>query len=177
MIQKTRDMLSAKAPFLLLAPCLLLLSACGFEPVYGTKAGAQGVTPAQGLDQIDIQLIPDAEGVYLRNALIDRFYQGGYPANPRYSLSVDPIKQSKSDYDITVESEATRRQLTLRTRLILRETGKAEAVLTRDVKIVTSYDVIGSQFNTRIAEEDARRAGLNDLARQIETEIALFLGR
>lgn len=163
--------------FAVLMACVLL-TGCGFEPLYGgAPTASAGRTVPQGLDQVDINLIPNAEGVFLRNALMDRFYQSGYPAQPAYTLTIDEIKQSKSDFDITIDSEATRRQLTLSTRLILSEVGTLKPVLERKVKIVTSYDVIGSQFSTRIAEDDARKAALNDLARQIETHIALFLSQ
>lgn len=156
--------------------CLFLLSGCGFQPVYGTASSA-GQTAEQGLDQVDIALIPDAEGVYLRNALIDRFYQNGYPVQPRYRLAIDKIVQSESDYDVTIESEATRRQLTLYATVQLMDVTKTEPLFRRELRTVTSYDVIGSQFTTRVAEEDARKAALNDLARQIETQVALFLAR
>jgi LPS-assembly lipoprotein len=52
-----------------------------------------------------------------------------------------------------------------------------ENVLSRPVKAITSYNVLGSQFTTRVSENDAREAALEDLARQIETQIALYLKR
>jgi LPS-assembly lipoprotein len=160
-----------------LATCTLLLTSCGFQPMYGTAGTQSQITAEQGLDQVDIALIPDAEGVYLRNALIDRFYQNGYPAQPRFRLTVDKIVQSESDFDVTIESEATRRQLTLFATVQLTDVTKTEPLFKRELRTVTSYDVIGSQFTTRVAEEDARKAALSDLARQIETQVSLFLSR
>jgi LPS-assembly lipoprotein len=151
----------------------------GFRPMYGTAATHRQMTAEQGLDQVDIALIPNAEGVYLRNELIDRFYQNGYPAQTALYDPDGRLKsvQTESDFDVTVESEATRRQLTLSSSLQLTDIKTGAMVLNRPLKTVTSYDVIGSQFATRIAEEDARKAALRDIARQAEMQISLFLGR
>lgn len=169
-----------------LTTALLLLASCGFEPMYGSYAPSASLPTADGsapgtvesaLDQVQIALIPDAEGVYLRNLLIDRFYRNGYPASPAYTLSVAKIAQSRSDLDITVESEATRRLLTVTTAMILTDNATNAKMLERTFKVVNSYDVIGSQFSTRVGEQDAMEAALADIARQIELQITLFLNR
>lgn len=166
--------------------CLMfvfLLSACGFQPMYGTHSGGGSVqtdiarTSQASLDRIGIDIIPDAEGVYLRNELIDRFYRNGYPAEKAYRLSIQPLQETKKDFDITVDLEATRRQLTLKTVMRLIDTASGKELLRRNVKAISSYDVIGSQFTTRVARQDAREAALNDIARQIELQLTLFFNR
>lgn len=157
---------------LLSAFMLIALTACGFTPMYATSGGKDA---PQGLDQIDIALIPDADGVYLRNILIDQFYRGGYPSSPRYILSVTTPTESIIDLDVTIDSESTRRQITMATSLSLTDKATGQIVLTRGVKALTSYNVLGSQFTTRISESDAREAALTDLARQIETQVVLYL--
>ncbi len=165
---------------------LLTLAACGFEPMYGSHAPSATTAPVDGsaaapveatLNQVEIGIIPDAEGVYLRNLLIDRFYQTGYPANPPYTLAMDKVEQSRSDLDITIESEATRRVLTVTTSMRLLEKATGRPLLERSFRVVNSYDVIGSQFSTRIAEQDALEAALADIARQVELQISLYLNR
>lgn len=149
----------------------LFLAACGFTPMY-----ASGDKDAvAGLDKVEIATIPDEEGVYLRNALIDRFYQNGYPANSAYRLEITPIAEQERDLDITVESEATRKQVYLSTSMNLIDKATGQSVLSRNLSAITSYNVLGTQFTTRISEGDAREAALNDLARQIEMQVALFL--
>lgn len=163
---------------LLSALMLLTLAACGFAPMYGSGgAGSSGISTTAGLDQIDIALIPDQSGVYLRNILIDQFYQNGYPSSPRYRLRVSAIDEKIQDLDITVDSESTRRQIDLSTSLTLTDTQTGETVLSRSVSALTSYNVLGSQFTTRVSEADAREAALEDLARQIEAQVALYLKR
>ena len=157
---------------------LLLLSACGFSPMYGSAAtGKDGVSAKAGLDNVDIALIPDQEGVYLRNILIDHFYQGGYPSSPAYLLTVEKIQEQESDLDITIESEATRKQIRLYANIRLVDKKDGKEVMMRRLTSLTSYNVLGSQFTTRVSKSDAREAALTDLARQIENQVALYFKR
>ena len=158
---------------------LLTLAACGFEPMYGdTTRGSYGqVATENKFSQVFIDNIPDAEGQYLRNALIDRFYRDGRPANPRYKLVISPLKETETDLDVTIESETTRAQLRIDTRMALVHEESGDTVLQRNFRVFNSYNVLGNQFTTIVSEEDARKAALNDLARQIETQISLYLNR
>lgn len=153
---------------------LLVLAACGFSPMYGSGSS---VSAPEELNKVEIAIIPDAEGVHLRNALIDSFYHDGYPSNPTYVLQMDKIREKISDLDITINSEATRKQIRLHTTLTLKNKETSEVVLSRELTALTSYNVLGSQFTTRVSESDAREAALNDLARQAETQVALYFKR
>jgi LPS-assembly lipoprotein len=149
----------------------LMLAACGFSPMYGSYSG--GNVP-EGLGQVEIALIPDQPGVYLRNLLIDRFYQNGYPDQPSYVLKVGKIEETENELDVTRESETTREQIRLKTTMTFSDAGGKE-LFSRNLLAITSYNVLGSQFTTRVSESDAREAALGDLARQIETQVALYL--
>jgi LPS-assembly lipoprotein len=50
-------------------------------------------------------------------------------------------------------------------------------VLSRTLLASTSYNVLSSQFTTRVSEDDARLNALNDLARQAEQQIVLYFER
>ncbi len=166
-----------KKRVLLSAVACLLCAACGFQPMYGNGfvAGeARGVVQEQ-LAQIEISNIPDREGQFLRNALIDNFYSHGRPANPRYLLNVSKVEESTYDLDVTISSDATRAQLTLSTTIGLVDNKTGETVLTRSLKSSVSYNIMGSEFATRVSEQNTRENALNDLARQIELQIALYL--
>jgi LPS-assembly lipoprotein len=159
---------------------VFVLSACGLSPVYGTHSkSAQKSEASAALQQVHIAPLPDREGQYLRNALIDRFYKNGYPTNPAYQLKIGVLKENKTAFDITVESEATRYQLKLSTTMTLINTQSPEskAVLGRNLYAVSSYNVLESEFSTRVSEQSAREAILNDLARQIEQQITLYLNQ
>jgi len=52
-----------------------------------------------------------------------------------------------------------------------------EQLLKRDLTVVTSYNILNSQFTTHVSETNARENALEDLARQIETQLALYFDR
>ncbi len=152
------------------------LTACGFEPLHGTKNNANIAAQAQ-LAQIDIGIIPDEEGQFLRNALIDRFYQSARPSNPTYALSITPIKESRVNLDITKSADTTRGQLILTTSLKLNDKKTGKALLSRSLRSTISYNKLGSEFATIVSENNARKNALNDLARQIELQLNLYFKR
>lgn len=158
---------------------LFTLTACGFTPVHAPNHAPINAPTSQtrtaNLSQIDIAIIPDRSGQYLRNQLIDNFYRNGMPSNAPYQLRVNPIQEKISDFDITIDSDATRRQLKLRTTFDLIDTQTKKSVLSRRITATTSNNVLISEFSTSVAEQNAREAALKDLARQIELQVALFL--
>lgn len=156
-----------------------LLSACaGFEPMYGTAfQSTQSAETQSVLSRVAIDNLPDADGVYLRNALIDRFHTSGTPVNPQYSLSLSDVTESLIDLDITKNSDATRGQLRLDTTMYLRDVTTNEVVLERPLRAVSSFNILTSKFATRVTEESTRKNALDNLARQIEQQIGLYLKR
>ena len=161
---------------------VLILGACGFSPMYGTNSinnenTAQTTRVQSALNDISVAIIPNREGQYLRNALIDRFYFNGTPTSARYNLVVDPIRERTYNFDITRDSEATRRQLELNTTMKLTDRTSGEVVLERALNSIASYNVLSSEFSTLVTEQNARDDALSDFARQIEREIALYFKR
>lgn len=155
----------------------LSLSGCGFTPLYGDHGVAADQTVRTRLGSVYIGNIPDQSGQYLRNALIDRFYAQGRPsAAAPYRLSVANLTESRSELDITKTSDSTRAQLYMATSFVLKS-DKDKTLLTRSLSAVTSYNILDSQFTTRVAEDAARRQALDDLARQIETQLLLYFNR
>lgn len=164
---------------LLLCGSAFGLSGCGFTPMYGESAGeaAEGSSIQSDFGQVAVENIPDRDGQYLRNALIDRFYRDGRPVQPKYKLMVQPIRETTTDLDITKSSDATRGQLKLTTAMSLVDTGTGETVLKRNLISIGSYNILGSEFTNRVTEQNTRDNALNDLARQIELQVGLYLKR
>lgn len=144
----------------------------------GTTRGSYGQMATEDkLGDIFIANIPDAEGQYLRNALIDKFYRRGRPANPNYTLDIQPLQETVIDLDVTIESETTREQLNITSSMQLVEKGSGKVLLNRPLRASASYNVLGSQYTTIVTETDAREAALNDIARQVETQLSLYFSR
>jgi len=169
---------------ILLGLTATFVTGCGFEPMYGQHSsnGVSGGTSSQSasvsdhLSQIGIDIIPDREGQTLRNHLIDRLYRSGYPSNPTATLKVSKISEVRTELDLTKSSDATRAQLRLTAVMTLVD-DKGTTVLSRPVQTVTSFNILGSEFATRVTEQAARESGLNDLARQIELNLSLYYSR
>ena len=156
--------------------CLLILGlvACGFRPVYGTRAGGAD-NPAQAAFQhIQIANIPDRDGQILRNALIDRFYRDGRPADARYTLFITPLSEQIRDLDITKTADSTRGQLRLSSNLRLTDRQTGQILVQRPILAITSYNILGSEFTNRVAEDSARRNAITELVRQVELQLGLY---
>lgn len=167
-----------KKRYFALIACTLLSSCAGFEPMYGTAFKTKESAETQSvLSEVAIDNLKDSAGVYLRNDLIDRFYTNGTPTNPKYTLSLSDISESIIDLDITKSSDATRGQLRLNTTMYLRDMQTNEVVLERPLHAVSSYNILTSKFATRVTEESTRKNALDNLARQIEQQIGLYLKR
>ena len=162
--------------FLILAS-LLIISACGFSPVYGTLGHDNEFGTEDLLALVAIDNIPDREGQFLRNELIDRFYRYERPANPQYRLKVKYLTESLRDLDITEDSDSTRAQLRMQAQIELLDAVTGESLMQRTLHSASSYNKLGSEFATRASEQSTRENVLNALAQRIETQVTLYLKR
>ena len=154
-----------------------MVTACGFRPMYGDAAQSKMSAQQNGGYDVEVAVIPDQTGQYLRNLLIDRLYQNGYPQSPRYQLNVAPIAEFEQSLAIAKSAESTRSQLRLKTRFDLIDKQTGAPVLSRDLMAISSYNILVSEFATRVTEESARTNAINDLARQIELQLGLYFNR
>lgn len=144
--------------------------------MYG-KHGGDDYGAEDLLAHVYIENIPDREGQILRNELIDRFYRDGRPANPTYSLKVKSLNSRSIDLDVTQSADTTREQLQLKAGIELIDTVTGETVLKRTLSSYVSYNVLDSEFSTRISRLNSLDNALKDMARQIETDLTLYFNR
>ena len=154
----------------------LLTTACGFQPVYGINRDTPTSVESK-LALVNISNIADKEGLDLRNDLIDRFYRYQRPDNPAFDLDVGKLHEHVTKLDVTKTSDATRGQLSLDAHIILTDRVTHLKVLERDVRAITSYNILGSEFATSVTQENARTDAVEDLARQIELQLDLYFKR
>ena len=163
--------------FVSLALSMCLLVSCGFSPLYSNDSAQEQTTIRDNIGDIYIANIPDRSGQFLRNELIDRFYPGGRPAAPDYELVIAAINETATYLDITKSADATRGQLRLTTRMILKNKEDGKILLQRNLIAITSYNILQSQFTTRVSANNARENALNDIARQVEMQLGLYFSR
>lgn len=150
------------------------LSSCGFEPMYAAPDSATQKSIQASYADIEIANIPDREGQYLRNALIDRLYVSGRPADARYVLEVEPLKRSLTSQAVQKDSTYTRSLMEYSTTMRLRDRKTDYAVvLERKQRALGSYNLLDNQFATISSRDSLNDHLLDELADSIQTALAL----
>lgn len=147
------------------------LAACGFTPLYGPQSGA-----AQ-LPAIEIANIPDREGQYLRNFLIDRLYKNGRPVDAPYILSVAPLNKKTTNMGIRKDATSTRGIMEMTTTVTLTDKSTEKIVLTRNVRSVGGYNQLDNQFASLISEQRLTDHAVEDIGNEIMTELGLYFSK
>jgi LPS-assembly lipoprotein len=162
--------LGFQTAFIFLA--LFLLSACGFRPLYSgtnTLAGGTSVHDAIWIDQI-----PDADGLNLRNALIDRFYHNGTPEHPAYVLKIVLTRNSR-DLAIRKNDTTTRAQIVYRADYTLTDRAANEIIDSGSIRAIGSYNILESQYTTIVTQETASRQALEEMADKLTLRLGVVL--
>lgn len=149
----------------------LLLSGCGFQPLYAVQGGA--AQPA--LAQVRIANISDRAGQELRNLLIDKMQSAGRPSDPRYDLTVT-LQESRADMGIRTDATSARSQILMTARYVLAERPDGKVRLSSYAATSVGYNKLDAQYSNLSSEEDARRRALGELSVQIVNRLALHFG-
>lgn len=156
----------------------LCLGACGFQPMYGAKedagaAGALGVSRSN----IDIANIPDRNGQYLRNQLIDRLYANDRPADAPYLLTITPLKDTTTNLGIRRDATATRAMFEIDATMTLTDKKTGKVLLTRQVRSVGGYNELDNQLATLVSEQNLTDNMLQELSDTIVRQLDLYFNR
>lgn len=175
-MKNAKNIYRIRIHFLGILAAFFMLSACGFQPIYG-NLGTDVKTAAieTQLKQTEIDLIADREGQVLRNLLVDQMHNTGAISPSLYKLSVGAIDETRKDLDLTKESDATIAQLRLKTSVRLIRKSDNKTLLDKVFWTTTSYNILESQFTTRVSRNDARENGLKEIAHQITQQSAIAL--
>lgn len=163
-------MWSFKKHALMLGLCLLL-PACGFQPMYGKKAGGQTVAAVH--QSIRIENIPDRDGQYLRNMLLDRLNDDGRPADARYVLEVSPLKKDIINQLVRKDATYTRALMKISAEVRLVDTVYGKTVMERKFLSSGSYNLLDNQFATIVSRDSMTDNLLREMSDNIVTAINL----
>lgn len=155
------------------AALAVLLSACGFHPMYGTAEG--GIAPAE-LGSIKIAPIADRTGQILRNDLFDRLTPHGAPEQPRYVLEIK-LSEGRRELAIRPDETATRAELIFTATYNLFTFDHSAVVASGTASSQVSYDILKQEYATVSAERDAREQAMRDLSERIRTRLSVALTR
>jgi len=151
-----------------LLACLLLLTACGFRPLYGEMRSEQN------LATVAIENMPGRSGQQLRLLLEDRFYAAVAPAAPQWKLTVTTTN-AREDLGIRRDDVATRARLTVTASFTLTRAGETAPVFTGSERSFVSFNIFTDPNATSAAEANALDRGLTQLADLITNRVALYL--
>lgn len=158
---------------LLLAGLPLLLTGCGFRPLYGT-GGDYDAVPEFSL--IAVEQAEDRTTQLLRNNLLDMLTPRGAPEKPLYRLELK-VTESVSSVFVTRSDEITRNnlQMTVAYRLINYNSGVSISGYT--LSSLVSYNLVRADYANLVSERDARARATRDLAEQIRIRLGNYFTR
>ncbi|HEY4264061.1 MAG TPA: LPS assembly lipoprotein LptE [Micropepsaceae bacterium] len=153
---------------------MLLLTGCGFHPLYGNTA----LDPHVGatLANVYVEPISDRVGYALRNNLLDLFNATGEANGATYRLKLT-LSEMEEAVVLQTNTAITRYNYTLAAHYELIPRESATAVKMGDVTALSAYNVAAAPFlyATVTAERDAKNRAASDIAERIRTQIAVYL--
>lgn len=149
---------------------LLALGGCNLRPIYAAPE-TNKVLP--DLAAIEVNDLPGRRGQFLHDYLIDEFNPQGVSVAPAYGLAVQLTRQSSS-LAIQLDNTATRVNLIMGASFTLSRKSDGAVLYDLAIRRVVSYNVRSDPFSTLIAEQDADRRAVRELAKQIRTVLSLY---
>ncbi|WP_425410508.1 LPS assembly lipoprotein LptE [Hyphococcus sp.] len=145
----------------------LLLTGCGFRPIYATP---EGQAPVIRQVRVESVAAPDSLAPILTDALNARMTPGE-GVTPRYSLFVEANERAER-LAVQIDATVTRYnyRLTGRYTVIDQTTGQRFRCSARSI---TSYNIVSSQYSTLFAEKNAIEKAATQLAEEIERDLLL----
>ncbi|GAB4188024.1 MAG: LPS assembly lipoprotein LptE [Thalassobaculales bacterium] len=145
----------------------LALAGCGFRPLHQQGGGGD----AAALRSIEVAPIPERLGQQLRNELDQRFVSAGQPA---FRLEAG-VRAQVSDLAIQKDESAIQSRVIVFASFVLKEAAGGREVTRGASRATVSYTRTPSQYANMVAEEDARRRALREIADDIRSRVAVAL--
>jgi LPS-assembly lipoprotein len=157
------------------APVLVLLSACGFHPLYGGANSGMSTT----LSSIYVEPMPDRLGYEMRNTMIDLLDGPGSPEGATYRLRMS-LTQITQGIALQNDAAITRYNDTIKVSYTL--TDMAGKVVTSGVESgLSAYNVLPSapnaNYGTLAGQQDADKRAAEDIAERIRLDLNVYFAK
>lgn len=157
---------------------ILLLAACGFQPLYVQRTINDGWYDKEQFDtsiseemaQIKISSIKDRFGQLLRNELLDLLTPRGVPQNSKYRLDV--VLEDKIVTQQAMRDDVTATNERIEYRVDYKLFQGADQLINGNSIAFVSYDILQNPYSTTMAQKKAEK----DAAKIIANDIALRIG-
>ena len=143
-------------------------SSCGYEPIY-----SKNINTNKELLSISIKNIKNRPGQILRNTLLNQLNPERERVIIKYRLIIE-ISESSTSLGYRRDRSATRTDLEVTAKYLLKNVKNDEIILKEDVKSISSFDVVESVYATLVAEKDAREKSLKIISDNIYTNLVIF---
>lgn len=150
---------------------MLFLTACGFQPLYGTREAGLDV-PGQ-LSAIAIDNPTDRTTQLIRNHFISTTRTRGSNTNTRYKLSIFP--RSQNDAAIRgFNTDVLRKSYHLNAKYTLADLASGKTILKGSTFSRVHFDTTAAPFSDYRAKADAQERAAREIADNIRTRIAAY---
>ena len=151
--------------------CLMfffIITSCGYQPIY-----SKNINTNKELLSISIKNIKNRSGQILRNTLLNQLNPERERVIIKYRLIIE-ISESRTDLGYRRDMSATRADLEVTAKYLLKNTKNDEIILKDEANSISSFDVVESVYATLIAEKDAREKSLKVISDNIYTNLVIF---
>ena len=150
--------------------CLIVVTACGFQPVFKEKGGS---ILKNDLRYIEISPIADRIGQKLRNHMVHEITPFGKSQVPRYRLAVT-LSEAKQNLAIKKSEVATRANLYFVAIYELTVKSNGRLLIKGQSHMTTSFNILKEPFSTMVAEKNARARAVREISLDIGLKTASF---
>ncbi|WP_343561274.1 hypothetical protein [Kiloniella sp. b19] len=154
---------------------VLMLSGCGFRPLYQKQSG-QEQTVVGDFQTVQIAPLSGREGQILHNFLRDRINPYGQPSSPRYLLQVD-VTESESSVSTRSDGTSSRSNQQIVATYNLIDLAAGKSVFINESRSTNSFDSFTNEYSTLVSEETARSRNLSVIADDIRLKLGIFFSR
>ncbi len=150
-----------------------LLSACGFQPLYGTTQ-TTGSNLVDLMAAVDVSTIPGRVGQQVRNELIFKTTGGDFPAEPQFRLEI-AMRESAQPLLVEINGDAKGLVFAIDADFKLVRISDKAVMLTAKASSRAVYQKVESIFANIRGRRDAENRAARVLADSIRTRVAAFL--
>lgn len=152
----------------LILAVLFALTACGFEAVHakrGPRVPGSNSTAQSALQSVDVVVDRSRLGQLLKAELEDQLNPTGERSAKRYQLRIS-LKENKGGIFINPDGTSSRNDIRFNSDYRLIPIDGKEDIDTGNINRVSSYNLSDqADYATYVAEQDARKRGIVELAR------------
>lgn len=160
----------------------ILVSACGFEPLYVEKTGGNDLwyynneydtDIVQEMAQIKISGVSDRIGQLIKNELMDTFNPHGTPKNAKYFLKIEPVERETTEQALRDDITATREKVKYTVNYEMWSEKRGHLVSGKSW-VYLSYDLLDNPYSTTMDKKKIEKDGAKIIANDISLRVASY---